>query len=274
MKPVTVPGRMAPPVHRPSRLSSCLAFALLASAPITASQEEPSEPPSPSKEEAEPDKQSIMSWLDERLRWKFVDEELNLTLGGLLQIDGTAVAEDDELEQTFGDIGNSVRARRARLQANGLFYDVLFRAVYDFGQDSAPKDVFVQNRDRVLEHVTVRLGHMKEPFGLERQNSNKYRAFQEMSLPVTTFAPSRSLGAMLFHPVLGERATWAVGGFTSIADFEDRHESGTSDLTVTGRLTGLPLYENEGHRLVHLGGTIRIHHTYLRCGLILLLLDF
>ena len=120
---------MAPPVHRPSRLSSCLAFALLASAPITASQEEPSEPPSPSKEEAEPDKQSIMSWLDERLRWKFVDEELNLTLGGLLQIDGTAVAEDDELEQTFGDIGNSVRARRARLQANGLFYDVLFRAV-------------------------------------------------------------------------------------------------------------------------------------------------
>ena len=60
---------------------------------------------------------------------------------------------------------------------------------------------------------------------------------------------------MLFHPVLGERATWAVGGFTSIADFEDRHESGTSDLTVTGRLTGLPLYENEGHRLVHLGAS-------------------
>jgi phosphate-selective porin OprO/OprP len=66
------------------------------------------------------------------------------------------------------------------------------------------------------------------------------------------FAPSRNAGVMLFDAVCDERATWAAGVFQDTDDNGDIQED--SGYSVTGRVTALPLYRNEGSSLVHVGG--------------------
>jgi phosphate-selective porin OprO/OprP len=56
----------------------------------------------------------------------------------------------------------------------------------------------------------------------------------------------------MFHDHgLDERATWAVGLFRE-AD-SDGDGSGDGEYSVTARLTGLPVYEDEGRKLAHFG---------------------
>ena len=96
----------------------------------------------------------------------------------------------------------------------------------------------------------VRIGQFKEPFGLERLTSNNYTTFMERSL-INTSNPRRSTGVMVFDNLLGGRMTWAVGVFRRADDFGD--STGGRDYNVTARLTGLPWYEDEGKKLLHLG---------------------
>jgi phosphate-selective porin OprO/OprP len=92
---------------------------------------------------------------------------------------------------------------------------------------------------------------MKEPFSLEQMTSSKYFTFMERSLP-NTFVAGRNTGLLLHNSELEDRLTWAVGVFEDSDDFGDSFEN-FSDWNVTGRLTGLPWYADEGRKLLHLG---------------------
>ena len=94
------------------------------------------------------------------------------------------------------------------------------------------------------------MGQFKEPFGLEEQASDSEITFMERSL-ANTFAPSRHNGIMIHKRGLKERVSWAVGIFKDTNDFG--LGTGDENYAVTGRLTGLPWYENDGGRVLHLG---------------------
>ncbi len=66
----------------------------------------------------------------------------------------------------------------------------------------------------------------------------------------TEFAPSRNNGIMI-HDDVDERLTWALGVFHDTND----QGKGTADgkYNVTGRITGVPRFENKGRKLLHLG---------------------
>lgn len=209
----------------------------------------------PEAGEQRPENESFTNRLHDKTRWTFDDEKIGVKLGALLQLDFTAVDEDDELENTFGDLDNSADIRRAMVNFDALFYRWLFRFQIDAGQDPGIKDFYVQGREEYLPYVNWRLGNMKEPFSLEQQTSSKNIAFLERSLPVSAFAPGHNFGLMLHDPLFEERMTWAVGAFTNSGSRREDDQSGASDLTFTGRLTGVPLYENDGARLVHLGAS-------------------
>ena len=158
---------------------------------------------------------SFMSRMHDRARWDLWGDRFRFRIGAAVQVDGTAIAEDEEFELNYGAVENSIEFRRARLNTTGTLFGLLFSFQYDFGQDSGPKDAYVELLGKRLKFTTIRVGNFKEPFSLERQTSNAYTAFLERSLPVTTFAPGRNIGAQFFNPIFDERATWALGVFSA-----------------------------------------------------------
>jgi len=78
------------------------------------------------------------------------------------------------------------------------------------------------------------------------------RTFMQRSLPVNAFSPGRNTGLMIFDFFLNERMSWALGTFYETDDFGNDFDDIT-DINVTGRLTGAPVYADEGRKVVHLG---------------------
>ena len=85
---------------------------------------------------------------------------------------------------------------------------------------------------------------------MEELASSKYIIFMERALP-NIFAPSRNTGFMLHNTASDERITTAIGVFKSTDDYGENVDD--SGYNITGRVTALPLYENKGANLLHLG---------------------
>ncbi len=189
-------------------------------------------------------------WKD-GLRLDSNDGSFKLKIGGRIQYDLGYFGADDEIERTVGELEDSSEFRRARIYVSGDIYDnVDFKVQYDFaGGDADFKDVYM-GISGVPVVGNVRLGHFKEPFSLEELTSSNYITFMERSL-ANVFAPSRNAGIKIFDHALNRRLTWGLGVFRETDDFGEG--SFGRDYNVTGRLTGLVWYEDEGRRLVHLG---------------------
>jgi phosphate-selective porin OprO/OprP len=76
----------------------------------------------------------------------------------------------------------------------------------------------------------------------------------EYALPFA-LVPDRKMGMMANNAVLNERMTWAVGMFRNSDQdgFKSGQDLSDKGYNVTGRVTGLPWYENNGKQLLHLG---------------------
>lgn len=190
-------------------------------------------------------------WKDS-LNFESNDGSVKLKIGGRIQNDYTYFAEDGGVERRLGsDFDDGTEFRRARLYFSGTIYDdIEFKAQYDFaGGDADFKDVYVGLKK--LPHVgNIRIGQFKEPFSLEELTSSNYLTFLERSL-VTTFAPSRNTGVMVHNTMADKRGTWALGVFRQTDN--DGDGIGGRDYDVTARVTRLPVYEDGGKKLVHLG---------------------
>jgi phosphate-selective porin OprO/OprP len=101
-------------------------------------------------------------------------------------------------------------------------------------------------------------GHMKEPFSLGMLTSSNYTTFMEVPLAVEAFGPFRNIGALGAWTMLEERVTAVAGVFLNTGSFSNDGQAkdqidNANGANVTGRVTGLPWYEDEGGRLLHLG---------------------
>jgi phosphate-selective porin OprO/OprP len=99
---------------------------------------------------------------------------------------------------------------------------------------------------------------MTEPFSLEELGSSRFRTFMEVSLPTYALSPGRDIGFLTGNTAREGRMTWSAGLFlntgslSTVGDTKDEI-SEASGLNLTARITGLPWYEEEGRRLLHLG---------------------
>jgi phosphate-selective porin OprO/OprP len=141
------------------------------------------------------------------------------------------------------------------MQIDGLIYGrIEYQIEYDFATGEAePKDVYIGLND-VPYAGKMRVGHFKEPFSLEEVTSDNYTTFMERALP-NALVPARNMGVMTTNAPFDERMTWAVGAFRSASDdFGTEQEDG--GWAGTGRITGLPLWLDDGRSLVHLGASV------------------
>jgi phosphate-selective porin OprO/OprP len=193
------------------------------------------------------------------LVWDFFDSKLTIRAHARLQIDGTLARADEKMESFYGELGNSLDVRRLQLFAQGTIdHHLRYSLSFDFGTDAGFGDIFVEGRDHGLNIFgyrvgQFRLGSFQEPFSFERVMSSYYTGFLERSLPVWAFAPGSNIGYMVFDTTKNKRFSWAVGFFS----WGQTNESNSSNsvLSVTSRITWLPVYRDGGRKLLHIGGS-------------------
>ena len=203
-----------------------------------------------------------VKWKD-GLRVESADKAHKVRIGGRLQYDFTWASDSGGIEDEVGKLEDGSETRRARFYVSGtLFEYVDFKLQYDWANgDAALKDAYLGLNNLP---TYLKIGHFKEPFSLEELTSSKYVTFMERTPVVSTFSPSRNAGVQLSSAFLDDNATYAIGVFR---DTDDQGKATDEDVySITARLTGTPLYQEGGERLVHLGasGSYRAQPDALR----------
>lgn len=193
---------------------------------------------------------------DWRVYWKdgvrieSAEQGVAIEIGGRIMYD-LGFLRGHRYENDGGpDLTDYAEFRRARFYISGSVDEYTkFKAQYDFaGGDVAFKDMWIQRTDL----LNFKIGHFKEPFGLEALGSSKNITFIERASPTIAFSPFRNAGAMIGNTFNQASGTWALGIFqkTDSTGDDDDIEGGW---VITGRTTYLPRYADEGKALVHLG---------------------
>jgi phosphate-selective porin OprO/OprP len=187
------------------------------------------------------------------------DGMFRIRFGVRFQIDATGGTESAGVEQTVGTVNRSVNFRRARIFAQGRFFRRIdYRFEWDFAIDNGLKDAWVEG-SKWTKFMKWRVGRFKEPYSLDRQNSSAHMSFLEWASPVQAIAPGRGWGIMFRHNEAPRRLNWAVS--LTAAGQSATDDETTSNLTLTTRLTGLPVYQGDGRTLLHLGGSYSARDT-------------
>ncbi len=193
------------------------------------------------------------------LVWDFFDGKLTIRAHARFQVDGTVARPDQHLENLTGALGSSFDLRKLEAVAQGTIdHHLRYSIALNLGADPGFGEVFVEGIDRGLEVFGYRVGQFRlglfqEPFSFERVTSGYYTGFLERSLPVWTFTPGNNIGYMVHDTAYKGRMQWAVGFFTF--GQENEANSSNSVLSVTTRVTGLPVYRDDGRRLLHFGAS-------------------
>ena len=229
-------------------------------------------PPPGDVEESEYD--GIMKNLEEGIRvpyanWHFYwkeglhidspEKNFTMKINMSIILDGGYISADDELEEAFPDLeGPEIDLRWWRIHGFGTIYDwAQFKVDVDFANVRDIKDNWIRfTKVPYIGHFTV--GHMKEPISLEGWAGLKAVTFMERALPVDAFWTGRNIGIRRHTMEMDGRLTWAVGAFLNTGSFGSLGDaknqlSEANGWNITGRLTYLPWYEEEGRKLLHLG---------------------
>jgi phosphate-selective porin OprO/OprP len=160
-----------------------------------------------------------------------------------------------------GDLQDGTFFRRIRLQFNGNFWENfeynLTLAFENIQFSSVGMDEFWVGATNIPVLGTARVGHVKNAVGLEAiwTGSSKALTFMEQS----AYAEAIQLneydvaGLWLGNNYFDQRATWSAALFRP--DFNSSTDAffGDGQWGAQGRLTVLPIYENDGRHLLHLG---------------------
>ncbi len=113
------------------------------------------------------------------------------------------------------------------------------------------RDLYLAMRD-LPPGGRLLIGHYKEPFSLEAITSSNSITFLERSLAFA-LVPFRNVGIMAEGTAFDDRVSYAAGVFRDTDDGGDANAEGNYGLT--GRITAVPWYEEDGRRLWHVGAS-------------------
>ncbi|MGH7227083.1 MAG: OprO/OprP family phosphate-selective porin, partial [Gemmataceae bacterium] len=162
---------------------------------------------------------------------------------------------------------------RDRIGIEGYLYDnFYFRARYDFANAnditaSEPggaattgfKDVLMR-----VEHLpfisNFQVGLWKEMINLVWQSSSNQIIFMERAAVINALNPGRTDGVATYRTYFNDRLFFGTGLFRSV-DNNGGFSQGDGGWASTSRIAFLPIYEENGRYLVHLGGSYS-HRAY------------
>ncbi|HZZ77039.1 MAG TPA: porin [Gemmataceae bacterium] len=183
-----------------------------------------------------------------------------------------------------GPFRESFDLRRARLEADGWVGEVIdFMIEFDFVQQfstGAPYITTVNGKTVLASPATVgntinpvsptdvyaginhipilggfRIGNFKFPLGLDHLTSSRFLDFMERSSGFDIYynrANGFEPGFMIWNNTENQKLTWQIAATKPDNSLFDVSVGG-GQWRYSGRLTGLPYYEDNGRRMVHLG---------------------
>lgn len=206
------------------------------------------------------------------------DKDFRIHVGGRLEFDNCWFAQDDNLligptpDTTMRD---GTLMRRARFRADGRLYEYIdfacevnFANIQDVSNvDNAPVQVgsvgltdFYMTFREVPHLGNVRVGHVQAPISLERYTSSNAWYYMERSSMFDAFYNPNDYqnGVVFFDSAMDDRITLAGSaawiGKADVQSFAFGANEGKYG--VGARMTGLPVYEDDGCTLMHLGAGI------------------
>lgn len=165
---------------------------------------------------------------------KSADSKFQLKLRGYVHSDGRFFLADDEKRFV-----NTFLMRRIRPIFEGtLDKNFDFYLMLDFGGGTTViQDAHVDFH--YSPKARVRVGKLKEPFGIERLQSGANLLFVERALP-NNLVPNRDVGAQLHGELAKGAVTYAVGVFNGVADGASADNDNGDEKDFVGRLFLLP----------------------------------
>jgi phosphate-selective porin OprO/OprP len=179
------------------------------------------------------------------------DGESSFRLGGRIHFDGNWFSDTNDV-----DFGDGTQLRRAWIDIEGRVWgDWQYKLAYNLADSGRAgfQDVYLQYSG--LDRTLLRLGHFKEPLGLELLAASNNITFMERALP-TVLLPSRSVGAAVYRTFDSVTATLGVFG-EGIDKLSDAADSSTAGLdegwATSGRLTFAPVRSDT--QVLHFGAS-------------------
>lgn len=226
----------------------------------------------------EPGRIPLMPYWDYGLRLISDDEQFNLHVGGNLQWDSCwLVGPLGVLGAPASNAGSTTNSsasilRRARFKADGNIYQAFDysiefdlanavndnKGLQDPTQDNVagsgfPCNVWVQLRE-VPAFGHVRVGNQVKPIGMTNNTYQGFLPFMERADNMDAFYgpydEGFDPGISAIHWTESERVAWRYGIFRPL---KNAFGIGINNYTVSGRITCLPVYEDDGERLFHVG---------------------
>jgi len=221
-------------------------------------------------------------------------KDFSFHIGGWVQMDSVWWNQPAKLKPATqeGTLEDGVFFRRVALQLNGVAWDNIdYNLNYAFDSFGGPTTVTtaggavtsVVNRNPAIGELqdcwiqirdmpwigSVRIGQMRVPQGIEGDLVSNPRdmTFLERASFTDAFYNNFAPGLWVGNHVLNDRATWAAmayrqaggtiksGGVLQLGA-ADGAAIGDDNWAYSARLTALPVYENEGRCLVHLGANV------------------
>ena len=148
-----------------------------------------------------------------------------------------------------GVVGESDQTRRLRLLLQGEWSPQLaFKTQGEFkGEDPSLLEWWLEWRTPA--EPDVRVGHFREPFGLDALTSAAHLTFVERASPTQALTFGRNRGVEVHSS--SAHFSWAGGVFREAAGMADEGLLGNK--AITGRVTWLPLEIGDDGDLLHLG---------------------
>jgi phosphate-selective porin OprO/OprP len=237
----------------------------------------------PKDEKKEPyevgtDKAFKSTWKD-AFQAESTNKDFRVKIGGRTQVDASAFSAAPGPNQPPNkggldpELADTVNMRRARFRIEGRMYEMYdWACEYDFvnqinvnnevypterdaGPLTAVTDLWMQVREIPILG-TVRVGNQKDPYGYEHLTSSRWLNFMERSFAQDAFEGPFNNGFLPGIQVMNSNEEgdigWQVGEFKNTSNPFGYSNSSGGSMTV-GRLVYLPVYEDEGRKLVHLG---------------------
>jgi phosphate-selective porin OprO/OprP len=212
------------------------------------------------------------------------NKDFRVHVGGRVQFDNSIFHANNQVQfgpRGIGRLRDGADFRRARLRVEGSMYEQMtFATEFDFVNGFAtpgrplsggipnPSDVFAVpaptdlwvNFGNIPLIGNFRVGNQKEPYGFEHLVSSRFLPFMERSFNQDAFYGAFNNGFapgfQAFNSIFDDRMTWAVGVFKNTNN-PFAFDNNAGNIAVPVRLTWLPIYEDDGRELLHLGITGR-----------------
>jgi len=207
------------------------------------------------------------------------NKEFRVHVGGRTQFDSSWFQTDPEFQNDpaiVNRVRDGVDFRRARFRMDGTMYELIdWAAEYDFMNSAltipsatgtstpvglaAPTDLWFAFKE-VPWVGNIKVGNHKEPIGFEHLVSSRFLPFMERSFNQDAFYGAFnngfSPGISIYDTYADELGTWAIGLYKPSTNVF-AYDNIPGDASVTGRVTHLLWYREEGAGLMHFGVSAR-----------------